>query len=203
MGEVIPLKYKSLEGLSERQLKEHHDVLYSGYVKKVDEIRNALNATSKDNVNTTYADFRELKLELSFALNGVKLHEAYFANMGGNSKATGDILNLIELDWGSFEEWQRNLKASAMGARGWVVTAYDLDDNRLHNFSCDAHNQGNIWNAIALVVLDVYEHAYFIDYGTDRKSYLESFMKNLDFDYVNRKIKDFDLMQRRSQFKAA
>lgn len=203
MTEVKPLKYSSLEGLSERQLKEHHDVLYAAYVKKVDEIRGLLKDASKENTNATYHQWRELNLELTFALNGVKLHEAYFANLGGNGKATGDILNFIEQDWGSFEIYKQDLIAGGMTARGWVVTAYDLDDNRLYNFICDAHNQGDVWNAIPLVVLDVYEHAYFIDYGTKRADYLQAFLKNIDFDYVNSRIAEYDLSKRRSQLKAS
>lgn len=203
MTEIKPLKYQSLEGLSERQLKEHHDVLYAGYCKKVDEIRGKLKEASKDNVNATYADWRELNLELTFALNAVKLHEAYFANLGGNGEPTGDIMNFIEQDWGSFDNWKADLLASGMGARGWVVCAYDLDDNRLYNFSCDAHNFGCIWNAIPLIVLDVYEHAYFLDYATNRKAYLETFLKNLDFDYVNSRVGEFELVRRRTQLKAA
>lgn len=198
MTDIKPLKYTSLEGLSERQLKEHHDVLYAAYVKKVDEIRELLKDASKENPNATYHQWRELNLELSFALNAVKLHEAYFANLGGNGQPSGDILKFIEQDWGLYEAYKEDLLASGMTARGWVVTAYDLDDNRLYNFSCDAHNQGDIWNAIPLVVLDIYEHAYFIDYGTKRADYLQAFLKNLDFDYVNSRISEYELVKRRS-----
>ncbi len=203
MTEIKPLKYQSLEGLSERQLKEHHDVLYAGYCKKTDEIRAKQKDVSKENVNPTYSPWRELNTELSFALNGVKLHEAYFANLGGDGAPTGDIMNFLEQDWGSFDNWKQDLLTCGMSARGWVVCAYDLDDNRLYNYSCDAHNIGCIWNAVPLVVLDVYEHAYFIDYGTDRKSYLQAFIKNIDFDFVNSRIGEFDLVRRRTQLKAA
>jgi Fe-Mn family superoxide dismutase len=203
MTEIKPLKYQSLDGLSEKQLQEHHDVLYAGYCKKVDEIRSTLKEASKENVNATFAQWRELNTELTFALNAVKLHEAYFANLGGNGEPTADILNFIEQDFGSVENYKADLLASGMGARGWVVTAYDLDDNHLYNFSCDAHNIGCIWNAIPLLVLDVYEHAYFLDYATNRKSYLENFWKNIDFDYINSRLAEFELAKRRSQLKAS
>ena len=182
---IKPLKYKTLPGLSEKQLSEHHDVLYAGYVKKINEIRAKLSVVDKTTANATYSDLRELKVEETFALNGVKLHESYFNDMGGDGKAHGPILSHLEKDFGSFEKWSEEFKAEGLTSRGWVVLAYDLDENRLFNFVCDLHNQGGIWGAVPILVLDVYEHAYFIDYGTGRKGYIEAFMKNIDWKAVN------------------
>ena len=78
-----------------------------------------------------------------------------------------------------------DFKACGMSARGWAVLAYDTNDGRLHNYIGDTHNQGGVWGAIPVIVLDVYEHAYFIDYGSDRKSYLEDFMNHLDWKMAN------------------
>ncbi len=203
MTEIKPLKYESLEGISEKNLKEHHDVLYAGYVKKVDSIREDLKQASKEGVNATYSNWRELNIELTFALNGVKLHEDYFANLGGDGEPVGDIQKFIEQDWSSYDDYKADLAACGMAARGWVVTAYDLDDNRLYNFCCDAHNQGCIFNTIPLVVLDVYEHAYYMDYGTKRMDYIQAFLKNIDYDFVNARIAEYELEKRRSQLKAA
>jgi len=177
--------YKSLPGLSERQISEHHDVLYAGYVKKINEIRQKLIGIDKSTANGTYSDFRELKLEETFALNGVKLHESYFDNLGGDGKPTGAALHMIERDFSSHEKWAEEFKAAGMTARGWVVLAYDLDEKRLFNFICDTHNQGGVWGAVPILVLDVYEHAYFIDYATKRKDYIETFMKNINWKAVN------------------
>jgi len=189
MGEVKPLKYKELPGLSEIQLSEHHDVLYAGYVKKTDAIRKALQTVSKEGSNATYAEFRELKLEETFAVNGARLHEAYFDNMGvANHTAEGAIADFIKADFGSVEAWASEFSASGMAARGWVVLAFDLEDGKLHNYVCDMHNQGGVWNCIPLLVLDVYEHAYFIDYKTARKKYIDSFMANIDWAEVNARI---------------
>lgn len=188
-----PLKFESLEGISAKQLSEHHDVLYVGYVKKVNEIRQKLEATDRAAANATYSDYRELKLEEAFAVNAVRLHEAYFDNLGGDGRANGDILTLIERDFGSFDAWKNDMTAAGIAARGWVVTALDFEDGHLHNYICDAHNLGCIWNCSALIVLDVYEHAYFIDYATGRKSYLEAFFKNLDFAAVNSLIREQNL----------
>ncbi len=202
-GEVKPLKYKSdaLKGLSERQITEHHDVLYAGYVKKVAEIRDKLKKVELTTANATYSDLRELKHEETFALNGVKLHEGYFDNLSpnGGGVASGKIAEMIEQDFGSFENWKNEFMACGVSARGWVVLAFDLDDKKLHNYICDVHNQGGVWSCIPLLILDVYEHAYFLDYGTARKKYLDVFMDNVDWGFVNYLIERHKIAQLRSE----
>ena len=190
--EQKPLKYKKLEGLSERQLSEHHDVLYVGYVNKVKQIAEALKTVKLEGTNATYSDLRELKVEETFALNGVKLHEAYFDNMGGKGGApSGKIKKMIERDFGSVEKWTAEFKAMGLAARGWVVLAYDLEDKKLRNVLCDAHHQGGVWNCVSLLVLDVYEHAYFLDYGTARAKYIDAFMNTLQWDEVNKRVEAY------------
>ena len=192
---VKPLKYKSIPGfLSEKQLSEHHGVLYAGYVKKVNEIRRKLASVDKSTANASYSDLRELKVEETFALNGVKLHEAYFDNMSPNgSLPSGAIADWVKADFGSVEAWEADVKACGLSARGWVVLAFDLESGTLHNIVCDVHNQGGVWNAVALLVLDVYEHAYFIDYATGRKTYVEHFAKHIDWNEVNARVDKFGL----------
>ncbi len=197
--QVKPLKYKELPGLSEKQLSEHHDVLYAGYVKKTNEIRGKLATVSLEGVNATHSDLRELKLEETFALNGVKLHERYFDNLGGKGGAPeGVAADWIMEDFGSYEKWQAEFSACGMAARGWVVLAFDLEEKRLMNVVCDVHNQGGVWGQVPLLVLDVYEHAYFLDYATARKKYLETFTQNVDWSAVNAQIEKFDLAKYRS-----
>lgn len=192
MRQVKPLKYTELDGLSEKQLKEHHDVLYTGYVKKIGEIEDKLKNVDLSLANATYSELRELKMEETFALNGVKLHEGYFDNMSkGGAKPAGKILEMITRDFGSCEAWEKEFKALGLTARGWVVLCYDLDERKLKNIICDSHNQGGVWNSIALLIMDVYEHAYFIDYATGRKAYIEAFFKNIDWQFVDRLIFKF------------
>jgi len=198
-----PLPYASLDGLSENQLKQHHDVLYGGYVKKVNEIQEKLKNVDLSEANATFSMVRELKLEETFAVNAVKLHEGYFANLGGNGQISGPIQDMISEDYESYNKWEKDFRAAGMGARGWVVLAYDMDWNVVHNYSLDAHNFGDIFNAIPLFILDVYEHAYFIDYGTNRKDYIEAFMKNANWDYVNSIVEKYDLVKRRKQTRKA
>ncbi|KKW28265.1 MAG: Superoxide dismutase [Parcubacteria group bacterium GW2011_GWB1_52_7] len=194
-----PLKYTSLEGLSEKQLKEHHDVLYAGYVKKTNEIREALKTADTAGANATYSQLGELKREETFALNGVKLHEGYFDNMAadGGGEPTGAIRQWIEEDFGSVAKFLDDFRATGMAARGWVILAFDLDEGKLRTYLCDSHNQGGVWNSVALLIMDVYEHAYFIDYATGRKAYIEAFMKLIDWDEVNSIAEKFNLGQYR------
>lgn len=193
---VKPLAYTSLDGLSEKQIAQHHDVLYAGYVKKTNEIRTALETVDKSGANATFSALRELKVEETFALNGVKLHESYFADLGGKGGApSGPLAEWITRDFGSLEAWAEEFKAEGIASRGWVVLAMDLEEGRLHNFVCDIHNQGGIWGAVPILVLDVYEHAYFLDYATNRKAYLEAFFKNINWTEAQDQIKRFHLEQ--------
>lgn len=190
MLEVKPLKYKSLPGLSEKQLSEHHDVLYAGYVKKYNEIYEKIKSADLENPNATYSEIRELQLEKTFALNGAKLHEYYFDNLTDKPKeCSGPIRGLVEERWGSYEKWQVEFAAMGIASRGWVVLTLDFDNPPgLDNIMCDAHNQGGAWNTGSLLVMDVYEHAYFIDYATARKDYISVFMKSIDWDVVNERL---------------
>lgn len=185
--EAKPLPFnKQLIGISEKAIQIHHDKLYTGYVNKRNEIEQKLETVDRATANATHSDYRELKLEESFAANGVVLHEYYFSVLGGeNQAASGDLKSAIEKNFGSYEKWLEDFKAAGMVARGWVVLAYDFNTGKMHNYLCDSHNHGGIWGAIPVVVLDMYEHAYFIDYGSDRKTYIEDYMKNLNWEKAN------------------
>ncbi len=188
--EPKPLKYSELPGLSAKQLAEHHDKLYVGYVNKYNEILEKIAKVDLESTNATYSDLRELFVEKSFALNGVKLHEYYFDNLTKDSSdCNGPIKALIEQRWGSYANWEKEFAALGVASRGWVILSLDLNNpSGLDNMICDAHNQGGIWNNGSLLVMDVYEHAYFIDYATARKDYITAFMKNIDWQVVNDRL---------------
>jgi Fe-Mn family superoxide dismutase len=136
--------------------------------------------------NQVFSEVRGLKLELSFAVGGIKNHEVYFEHLGGpGGTPKGTIAKLLERDFGSFDAWRADLKATGLAARGWAWTAYDWDEQRLFNYLGDSQNTFPIWNATPLVALDVYEHAYFMDFGTDRASYIDAFLANLDWGVVD------------------
>ena len=127
----IILPYKSLAGISAQQISEHYEVLYKGYVKKVNAIREKIKSVAKDDANPTYSEIRELKLEESFALDAVKLHEAYFLGLGGDGVAPLNIKRILAKDFGSFENWENEFRATGMTARGWTVLFHDHKENRL------------------------------------------------------------------------
>jgi superoxide dismutase, Fe-Mn family len=182
-----PLKPALLEldGIS-RQTIEAHYKLYQGYVAKRNEILGKLAEVDIDAANQVYSDLRALKVDLTFAIGGIKNHEIYFEHLGGDGgDPDGPIGTLIRRDFGSIDAWRADLKASGMAGRGWAWTAYDWDERRLFNYVGDAQNTFPIWNATPLVALDVYEHAYFLDFQTDRASYIDTFLENLDWTVVN------------------
>ncbi len=190
--ELKPSLYE-LDGIS-RQSVEAHYKLYQGYVGKRNELLGKLAEVDLSAANQVYSDVRALKVDLSFAVGGVKNHEIYFEHLGGDGgAATGAIAGLIERDFGSFDAWKADLKATGMAGRGWGWAAYDWDEGRLVNYIGDAQNSFPIWNATPLVALDVYEHAYFLDYQTDRASYIEAFFRNLDWGVVNGWISSYGI----------
>jgi superoxide dismutase, Fe-Mn family len=174
-----------LDGISRESVEAHYK-LYQGYVNKRNEILEKLGGVDLGSANQVYSDVRALKVELSFAIGGIKNHEIYFEHLGGEGgEPGGPIGDLIKRDFGAIADWRADLKATGMAGRGWAWTAYDWDEGRLFNYVGDAQNTFPIWNATPLVALDVYEHAYFIDYGTDRGSYIDAFFNNLDWTTVN------------------
>ena len=174
-----------LNGISRASIEAHHR-LYQGYVAKRNEILGRLATVDRDAANQVYSDLRALKIDLTFAIGGIKNHEVYFAHLGGEGgDPTGPFGDLVSRDFGSVTAWREDLRATALAARGWAWTAYDWDEKRLFNFLGDAQNTFPVWNATPLVALDVYEHAYFLDYQTDRGAYVDAFFENLDWNVVN------------------
>jgi superoxide dismutase, Fe-Mn family len=174
-----------LDGISRESVEAHYK-LYEGYVNKRNEILEKLNDVDTTAANQVFSEIRGLKVELSFAIGGIKNHEIYFEHLGGaGGDPDGPIGDLIKRDFGSIEDWRRDLKATGMAGRGWAWTAYDWDEGRLYNYVGDTQNTYPIWNATPLVALDVYEHAYFMDFQTDRGSYIDRFFDNLDWSTIN------------------
>jgi len=187
--EIRPRELKpallELDGISRTTIEAHYR-LYQGYVAKRNEILSKLADVDLEAGNQVYSEIRALKVELSFAVGGVKNHEIYFEHLGGEGGDPGGaIADLIERDFGATEDWRADLKATGMAGRGWAWTAYDWDEGRLFNYVGDAQNTFPVWNATPLIALDVYEHAYFLDYRTDRGAYIDAFFENLDWPTVN------------------
>ena len=182
--ELKPALYE-LDGIS-REAVEAHYKLYQGYVAKRNEILGKLADVDLSTANQSYSELRSLKVDLTFAIGGIKNHEIYFEHLGGSGGDPAGIFGeLVKRDFGSVDAWKADLKATGLAGRGWAWTAYDWDEARLFNYIGDAQNTFPVWNATPLVALDVYEHAYFLDFATDRASYIDKFVDNLDYDVVN------------------
>ncbi|MDP1718923.1 MAG: Fe-Mn family superoxide dismutase [bacterium] len=202
---------KDLEGISLRTLQEHFK-LYEGYVKKTNEIQKKVAEADKSEANGVYSFIGELKRQETFAVNGMKLHEVYFAHLGGDpstssasspqagsgqvGKPAGELLKMIERDFSSLDALKEEMIATGLSARGWVILAFDFKDSRLHIYGSDAQNVGAVWGAVPVIAMDVYEHAYFIDYGTNRKEYVNAFFHNLDWNFANSLIEKYGLNKR-------
>ncbi len=195
--EITPRQLKpallELDGISRESVEAHYK-LYEGYVNKRNEIMGKLDELDVSSANQVYSEVRALKVDLSFAIGGIKNHEIYFDHLGGGGgEPDGAIRELLFRDFGSLENWRADLKATGMAARGWAWTAYDWDEGRLFNYIGDAQNTFPVWNATPLIALDVYEHAYFLDFQTDRASYIEVFFANLDWKVVNEWVEGYQI----------
>ncbi|MBY0449877.1 MAG: twin-arginine translocation signal domain-containing protein [Cyanobacteria bacterium] len=179
-----------LPGMSATSIQNHLK-LYEGYVKKINEIQDQIAGFNGDlgTVNGTYHPFRELHVEQSFALNATVLHELYFENLGSGTEPSSDVQAHFTECFGDWKTYTTQLNALGKSMRGWVMTAYNLRDGRIHNYGLDMHNTQVPLNVCPLLVLDVYEHAYFGDYGTNRAGYLDAFFKNIDWTKVDARLK--------------
>src|SRR3990167_3526338 len=187
--EPKPLTYSpdSLKGISQKTVEIHHDKLYAGYVNKTNEISEKLEELRKSGKaegNQVYSELRGLKQGETFARNGMYLHENYFSILGGDGVPKGEIKQAIEDKFDSMDEFFKYFSACGMAARGWAILCWDMNEKRLMQYNCDAQNHGGVWGCIPIIALDVYEHSYFIDTGSDRKAYIELFFNNLNWDKI-------------------
>ena len=129
--------------------------------------------------------------ELSFAWGGIVNHEIYFNHLGGSGgEPSGNLLHQIETDFGSFEAYKKDMKASAMSARGWAWTIWNFREKKLINLIGDSQNTYAFWWARPVIALDTYEHAYFGDYAINRGQYIDSFFENLDWSRVEKTFEE-------------
>ncbi len=175
--------FRDVRGISQHQLEAHYQ-LYLGYIDLIENIMNTM-----DTERQTDYELRGLKEGETYALNGIVLHEYYFENLGlSDQKPSSSLIRMMERDFGSYQNWFDDFLRVGRIARGWAILAYDFRDGRLHNIMQDAHNQGDLWQAEPLLVLDVYEHAYLIEFGIDKKEYLQVFADNIDWSVVNERF---------------
>jgi Fe-Mn family superoxide dismutase len=188
---IIPLPFDpaKLRGLSERLLLSHHQNNYSGAVKRLHAIRAELAAL--DWAAAPVYRVNGLKREELVAANSMKLHELYFASLGGDGKlkAAGKPAGFgvgLKRDFGSFERWSAEftgLAAALGGGSGWALLSWSARENRLLNHWAADHTQ-LLASATPILALDMYEHSYHLDFGANAKAYVAAFMENIDWDGV-------------------
>jgi superoxide dismutase, Fe-Mn family len=182
--------FKTVHGLSKKQLGDHIK-LYQGYVKKSNEIAQALSHVDRSDTASSYSPLRALKIAETFALNGMILHELYFENLGTGTQPGPQTEKIIRENFGSFEQFRKDLITCASCARGWVMTGFLLYDYTVHNFVLDAHNETVPVLTIPLLVIDTYEHAYFIDFGVSKAEYLNLMWDTINWDVVEQRIEQW------------
>lgn len=183
--ELLKGKEGSLKGIGQKTVEIHRDKLYAGYVNKRNEVEEKLESADKEGSNQVYSEYRGLKEGQTFAANGQILHEYYFGVLGGDGKPDGELAKAIENKWGSIDAWKAEMTATGLSGRGWAVLAYDTSAKDLFVFMADAQNMGAVWGAMPVIAMDVYEHSYFLDYGSDRKTYITAFFDNIDWGKAN------------------
>jgi len=183
-------KLIGMEGFSETLLKNHF-TLYQGYVTNTNKLLDILGQMLKDGKTGT-PEYAELKRRLGWEFNGMRLHEYYFENLGGKTspeKSKRLIKELAE-NFGSYEAWEKEFKATGtMRGIGWVVLYQDPMAKKLINFWINEHDVSHPAGCNPLLIMDVFEHAFMLDYGLKRADYIEAFFKNIDWSQVEARIK--------------
>lgn len=179
-----------LGGLSDQLLKNHF-TLYQGYVANFNKLNDILVVMEKEGKYGA-PEYAELNRRFGWEYNGMRLHELYFENLTKTSVKIGENSELykkISAEFGSYEFFEKDFKAmAAMRGIGWVVLYYDKQADRLFNVWINEHDAGHFAGAIPLLVIDVFEHSYMLDYGIKRADYIEVFMKTIDWEVVNQRI---------------
>lgn len=189
----IPAKVYDSErvGIS-RATHDNHLRLWQGYANKTNEIRTLLSQLDMDpaKANQIFSDVRALKVNYAFALGGYINHNIYFETLGGQGgPATGEVATLIREAYGSFERWAADFKATGIAGRGWAYLAYSHDEQRVFNYIGDSQDTFPAWNHTLLLAMDVYEHAYFLDFQIARARYIDAYLQCIDWDAVNARLR--------------
>jgi Fe-Mn family superoxide dismutase len=183
-------KLIGMDGFSETLLKNHF-TLYQGYVTNTNKVLDALDQMNKDG-KTALPEFAELKRRLGWEFNGMRLHEYYFENLGGKGGITkdGKAAKAIAASFGSVEAWEKDFRATgAMRGIGWAVLYQDASSNKLINFWINEHDTAHPAGCNPLLIMDVFEHAFMLDYGLKRADYIEAFFKNINWSAVDARVK--------------
>jgi superoxide dismutase, Fe-Mn family len=189
----LPFDAAKLRGLSEKLIKSHWENNYGGSVNALNVVEKRLAQIIKEKDLPAYI-YGDLKREEILRTGSVVLHEKYFANLGGNGKADGNAKKLVEQWFGNYEVWENEFRKTAQslgGGSGWTILAFNLHTKELHNYWASDHAY-NAPFSIPLLVLDMYEHSYQMDYGAAAAKYIDAFMQNVNWEEVNRRVEMID-----------
>jgi Fe-Mn family superoxide dismutase len=189
-GKMKPLKYDEIPGLlTKAQVTPHYQAHYGGALKRFQAIEEKLDAAyrASDALGGDAQTFMH-KDGLN-RMNSVLLHELYFDGLTAKPPTPHeDIRAALARRFGTLERWAEDFRTCAMSAGGWGILARDMINGRLYNVSSDLHENGVIWLGQPLIVCDVYEHAFYVDYQNRKQEYVNKFVQFLDWDEVNRRL---------------
>jgi superoxide dismutase, Fe-Mn family len=183
-----PLRFDParLTGLSQRLVQSHWENNYQGSVRALNTIEQKL-AEAMGQADFPPLIYGGLKREELHRTGSVVLHELYFDGFGGDGKPGGDVALALATAFGSREAWEAEFRRTAMalaGGSGWCVLTYNRHSGSLHNYWAWDHMHGAVTGS-PLIALDMYEHSYHIDYGTQAARYVDAFMANLDWEIID------------------
>ena len=180
----LPFDPKSIKGLSEKILVSHHDNNYAGAVKRLNAI--AAQWAALDVAKAPVFTINGLKREELIAMNSMILHEVYFDSLGAGGAPTGNLADAIARNFGSVERWRAEFTAMGKaegGGSGWVLLTWSPHDRRLVNQWGADHTHG-VAGGRPILALDMYEHAYLMDYGAGAGGYVDAFMAAINWNNV-------------------
>jgi Fe-Mn family superoxide dismutase len=183
----LPFDAAKLNGLSEKLLRSHYDKNYSGAVRRLGQIQGQLASLPKD---APGFQIKGLKMEELIATNSMILHEQYFGNLGGSGKASGGVQQALAKQFGAFDRWDQEFRAvsnSLGGGSGWTILSFNFRNGSLHNYIAFDHTD-NVAFGHPILVNDMFEHAYHMDFGAAAARYVDAFMQNVNWDECNRRF---------------
>lgn len=189
-GKKKLLKYQSIPGfLSAEQVKVHFEGHYGGALKGYTAADNQIQSSIINNETMDSNAYGALQRARTSKSNSVVLHELYFEGVSSNSSLVKpELKRIIEKRFGTVDKWAADFKACAGSSSGWAVLAFHPVNGKLYNIISDAHATGVNWMATPLIVIDMYEHAYYIDYKNKKTDYIDNFLKHIDYQVVNQRL---------------
>lgn len=179
---------ENLQGISQNTIKNHL-ALYQGYVNNTNKLLNKLERMLADG-RTDTLEYAELKRRLGWEFDGMRLHELYFENLGGRGNISGPLGRALAEQFGSLDAWEEDFKATgAIRGIGWSVLYLDNTSGRLINFWINEHECGHPAGCAPILVMDVWEHAYLLDYGIQRAKYIQAFFCNINWRIVGERFR--------------